>query len=1059
MNRRIRKYLSLLIFLLLSVINTLGQQYNFKNYTAKNGLANSIVNNIFQDSRGYMWFGTQGGGVSRFNGKTFRNFTSTDGLIANDVTFISEDRNGNIWIATSEGVSMYDGQVFKNFSKKEGLSEGVVFWIYADKQNNIWFAIQDGGINKYDGKSFTAFTKKDGLPSNNVFCIVEDAKNDLWLGASNGIAKYDGSRVTSYEKIDVINKKTFFSAYVDSKGVIWFGGTSGNGLLRYKNKRFEDIMLPETVKNDFIGSITEDNKGNLWFATEHGVLKYENKQFHLFTEKQGLSTNGVLSVNKDYEGNIWIGTQNGGVNMFNNESLVNYTDKDGLPSNNISTICSTADGNYVVGTPGAGIFVLEKRTNTFREISGIPEIGEINVFSVTEARNGQLWIGAQEGVFVLGKDNGKFHLITSYKKKDKVELVAALKIIEDNNGTKWVASYGSGVFRIKDDNLIVYNKKNGFISDNILTIFQDSKSNLWIGTKDEGVVKFDGKSFVNYNNKEGLADKSVWSISEDDKGNLYFGTGEKGICIFDGKKFKNYSVKDGLCSDYIPVLQWDNIDKCLWVGTDKGANRLTFLSDMSLANVRYYGEQEGFKGLDINQNAILMDKSGLIWFGSNTGLIRYDRKYDFPNITPPKLHLTGIRLAYQNVDWKMYADSVDKNRLPINLRLSHKNNNLTFDFQAFTTNNVKYTFILEGQDDEWSPLTDKPEAVFTNIDPGKNYTFRVRAVNSNGVWNKETISFSFSIAPPWWKTWWFYTLVIALAVLSIYSFINYRTAQLAKEKKVLEEKVTERTVELKQANDQLSVAFQDIKDSINYAKKIQDAILPLDEEIRKALPQSFVLFKPRDVVSGDFYWFNKKDDKIYIAAVDCTGHGVPGAFMSMIGSSLLNEIISKKGSHDAASVLKKLHQGVRKSLKQDRDSYESKDGMDLALAVIDTITNTLQYSGAKRPLLHYNNGMAQEIKADKQSIGGLEMEDNYIFNNHNFPIQKGDTFYLFTDGYVDQFGGEREKKYSTKRFKETLASIQQLTMTEQKVKLDNEIETWKSGIEQIDDILVIGLRF
>jgi ligand-binding sensor domain-containing protein/serine phosphatase RsbU (regulator of sigma subunit) len=1057
--RFIRHILLLFLFQLIQDTLILAQQYNFKNFSAKNGLANAIVNNVFQDSRGYMWFGTQGGGVSRFNGKTFRNFAKQDGLISNDVTFITEDKKGNIWIATSEGVSMYDGLVFKNFSAKEGLSPGVVYWIHADKANNIWFAIQEGGINKYDGKTFTSFTTKDGLSSNNVFCIVEDLKNDLWFGLSNGIARYDGTRIISYDKIDIVNNRTFFSAWLDSKGVIWFGGTSGYGVLRYKNSRFEQLNLPEIVKDDFIGSITEDNKGNLWFATDHGVLKYENKKFHLFTEKQGLSSNRVLSVSKDYEGNIWTGTQGGGVNLFNNESFVCYTDKDGLPSKNVSSVCATAEGKYVLGTPGSGLSIFDPRSNSFTTITGIPEIEEINIFSLTEDKKGQLWIGAQEGLFVLKKTAIGYSYVRTYKKINKNQIVAALKVIEDRRGDMWIASYGSGVFRLVGDEMIAYNKNSGFFSDNILTVFEDTKGNIWIGTKDEGVVRYDGKDFKAYNIKDGLADKAVWSIAEDNKGNIYFGTGESGVCVFDGKVFRSYSMTEGLCSNYISVLQWDHIDQSLWVGTEKGVNKIKFTNDLSIETVRYYGEQEGYKGVEINQNANLMGKDGLIWFGSINGLCRYDRKYDFPNVTPPKLHLTSIRLAYQAVDWKLYADSVDENKLPVDLELSHKNNNLTFDFQAFTTDNVRYTFILEGQDEEWSPLSSNAEAAFTNISPGKTYTFKVKAVNSNGVWSKEVIEFKFSINPPWWQTWWFYTIVVIVALLGISGFINYRTAQLAKEKKVLEEKVEERTVELKDANIQLSHAFQDIKDSINYAKKIQEAILPLDEEIKKALPQSFVLFKPRDVVSGDFYWFNKKDDKVYIAAVDCTGHGVPGAFMSMIGSSLLNEIVSKKGTHDAASVLKKLHQGVRKALKQDRDSYESKDGMDLALAVIDTTTNILQYSGAKRPMFHYNNGFFEEIKADKQSIGGLEMEDNYTFTNHNFEIKTGDTFYLFTDGYVDQFGGEKGKKFSTKRLKETLEQMQSLSMKEQGSKLNVIIDDWKSELEQIDDILVIGLRF
>jgi ligand-binding sensor domain-containing protein/serine phosphatase RsbU (regulator of sigma subunit) len=1054
-----RKILFLFSFLLLQITISVAQQYNFKTFTPKNGLASSIVNGIFQDSKGYLWFATQGGGVSRFNGRVFKNFTKADGLIANEVTYVSEDKQGNIWIATLEGVSKFDGITFTNYTTAQGLSENSVYFILADEKG-VWFATRGGGVCLYDGKKFKSLTTQDGLSSNIVYCISKDRKGNYWFGLEKGIAQYNGTQITSYSTLDLLKSKTFFSSYVDSKGTIWFGGTTNNGVIKYDASGFHKVTLPEEVQYDFIGGITEDKKGNMWFATDHGALKLENRVFHLFDEKKGLSSNGVLCVSSDYEGNVWIGTQGGGVNLFNNESFENYIDKDGLTSKNISAICQYDNDNYIIGTTGLGLNFYNSGTNTFTTSSGINEIDQSTIFSVITDRSKNIWVGAQEGVFVLQKENKGYKIIKHYTKVKDVQLLAALKVIEDRQGNIWVASYGSGVFRIKGDDITNFNIKNGFASDNILTVFEDSKGNIWIGTKDAGVVKFDGTDFKKYGSDEGLKDKGIWSITEDKNGVLYFGTGESGLAYFDGKEFKMMSTADGLCSNYIPALLFDNISSCIWIGTEKGINKLTFRDNFAIASLRYYGDQEGYKGIETNQNAILIDNKGAVWFGTINGLSRYNRQYDSPNITPPKLHLSGIRLAYQTVDWKTFADSVDpRTNLPMNLELSHKNNNLTFDFQAFTTDNVRYSFMLEGQDEEWSPLSSNTEAVFTNISPGKAYTFRVKAVNSNGVWSKEVIEFKFSISPPWWQTWWFYTLVVIVALGGISGFINYRTAQLAKEKKVLEEKVEERTVELRDANDQLSVAFQDIKDSINYAKKIQDAILPLDEEIKKALPQSFVLFKPRDVVSGDFYWFNKKDDKVYIAAVDCTGHGVPGAFMSMIGSSLLNEILSKKGAHDAASVLKNLHKGVRKALKQDRDSYESKDGMDLALAVYDTTTNTLQYSGAKRPMFHYNDGAFEEIKADKQSIGGLEMEDNYTFTNHNFEIKKGDTFYLFTDGYVDQFGGEKGKKFSTKRLKETLETMQSLSMKEQGAKLASIIDNWKSEVEQIDDILVIGLRF
>jgi ligand-binding sensor domain-containing protein/serine phosphatase RsbU (regulator of sigma subunit) len=1056
---RISKVIFYLLLLFLFQNYSVAQQYNFKNYTTKNGLSNSTINNIFQDSKGFIWFSTQGGGVSVFNGKNFKKYTKEDGLISNEVTCVTEDKKGNIWIGTSSGISKFDRSHFTNYSEKEGLkSADGVYWILADKNGYLWCATRGAGVSRFDGNKFIAFSKKEGLASDQVFCIAEDKRGDLWFGLDNGISKYDGKKIINYDTVTLLKHKIFFSSYTDSRGNIWFGSI-GDGVIKYNGVSFTKIDLPESIKNDFIGSIAEDKKGNIWFATEHGVLKQERNRFHLFNEKEGLSSNGVLSVCSDYEGNMWIGTQGGGVNLFNNESFVNYTEKDGLTSKSISDLYQADDENYLVGTTSQGLNFFNSKNNSFITTSGIAQIDQSVIYSVIVDHSKKIWAGTQDGVFVLEKQNNSYKIIKDYSMIGNIRLLAALKIIEDKEGNIWIASYGSGLFKVKDGILTNFNKKNGFISDNVLTVFEDSKGIIWIGTKDAGLVKYDGKVFINYDEKAGLTDKTIWSITEDNNGVLFFGTGESGVGYLENNTFKTISTTDGLCSNYVPALKYDNVSNCLWIGTEKGINKLTFRENFAIASLRYYGEQEGYKGTEVNQNAILIDRSGTVWFGTINGLSRYNRQYDSPNITPPKLHLNGIRLAYQNVDWKKYADSVDRNNLPVGLTLSHKNNNLSFDFQAFTTDNVKYTFILEGQDEEWSPLSSNPEAVFTNINPGKSYTFKAKAVNSNGVWSKNVIEFSFKINPPWWQTWWFYTLVIVIVLTSIFGFINYRTAQLAKEKKVLEEKVTERTMELRDANDQLSVAFQDIKDSINYAKKIQDAILPLDEEIKRALPQSFVLFKPRDVVSGDFYWFNKKDDKVFIAAVDCTGHGVPGAFMSMIGSSLLNEIITKKGPHDAASVLKKLHQGVRKSLKQDRDSYESKDGMDLALVVLDTTTNTLQYSGAKRPLFYFNAGNFEEIKADKQSIGGLEMEDNYSFTNNDFEVKKGDTFYLFTDGYVDQFGGDKEKKYSTKRFKETLAGIQTLPLAEQKTKLDETIENWKSGIEQIDDILVIGIRF
>lgn len=250
---------------------------------------------------------------------------------------------------------------------------------------------------------------------------------------------------------------------------------------------------------------------------------------------------------------------------------------------------------------------------------------------------------------------------------------------------------------------------------------------------------------------------------------------------------------------------------------------------------------------------------------------------------------------------------------------------------------------------------------------------------------------------------------------------------------------------------------KDITDSINYAKRIQQAKLPKKENIFASLPQSFILFKPKDIVSGDFYFFNSNDQSVFIAAADCTGHGVPGALMSMIGSEKLTEAVSQ--SADTSEILKYLNKGIKKSLNQSDSIDSTRDGMDIAICAVDTENCIVKYAGANRPLWIIGKGekVLFEIKATKKAIGGLT-EDNQHFDTHELKLKQGDTFYISTDGYADQFGGKEGKKLMTKNLKKILLDIQDKSMQEQKIYLDNFVENWKTGIEQLDDILVIGVR-
>ncbi|MCC6691164.1 MAG: tetratricopeptide repeat protein [Bacteroidia bacterium] len=261
-------------------------------------------------------------------------------------------------------------------------------------------------------------------------------------------------------------------------------------------------------------------------------------------------------------------------------------------------------------------------------------------------------------------------------------------------------------------------------------------------------------------------------------------------------------------------------------------------------------------------------------------------------------------------------------------------------------------------------------------------------------------------------------------------------------------------------NQKLIVENQnkEITDSINYARQIQQAILPSEMLISKSLPNHFILYKPKAIVSGDFYFFSEKKDKLFIAVVDCTGHGVPGAFMSMIGNNLLTQIINEKEVSDPSEILNQLHRAVRHVLQQDVENAGNRDGMDISLIALHKNLKTLEFAGANRPLYLIRNGKLVETKGDKSPIGGMQFELQRKFSLNKIELEKNDSIYLFSDGYADQFGGEKGRKFMVKNLQKSLLEINGLPFNKQRDKLDSIIENWKGNLEQIDDILVIGIQ-
>jgi ligand-binding sensor domain-containing protein/serine phosphatase RsbU (regulator of sigma subunit) len=1068
-------------FLLSQQKITLAQQFNFKPFSSKNGLIGSIVNAIFQDKQGFVWFGTQGSGISRFDGKIFQNINKSDGLISSEITFITQDHKNNLWIASTEGVSKYDGTTFTNYGPKQGLSKGVVYWIYEDDKNKMWFAIKGGGVNFFDGETFTKITTLDGLPSNDVYNIQQDNAGNYLFGSSKGIAKYDGKTITSFITTKEVGDKMFFSSFKDSKGAIWFGGYSGCGVVKYKNEKFEKFELPEELKEDFIGSITEDKKGNYWFATDHGALKYNpsfnkkpqkdtafslSEKFHLFTDKQGLAANITLAVCPDYEGNVWLGTQGGGASLFLNKSFTNYNEKDGLTNKTINCIYEVGPNKFLLGTDGNGVLLFEATTNAFQKINNNAQLNNnVFVYSMMKDTKQNIWVGTKDGVYVFRETLNNYSVIKKYTKIEGQDLFNITSIIEDKKGNIWIGSHGSGVFLVSGNTTKNYCKKTGFFSDEILTVFEDNNSNIWLGTLNEGAIKYDGATFSNFTIKKGLLERAVWSICEDEKGIMYFGTGGSGVIAFNGTLFKSFNTKSGLASNYNPAIAYDKRSNSLWIGNDKGINKLKINSALGIEKIQTFGEQDGFQGIEVNQNAIQIDSKGLIWFGSVNGLARYNREQDTENIAPPKIQITGIKLAYQEVDWRLYADSINPlTKLPINLRLNYINNNLTFEFQALTTDRQRYTFILEGQDKKWSPLSTNNTAVYSNISPGRTYKFKVKAINNSGIWSLEESCFTFKIKAPWWQTWWFRVFAVILIVFSFMLFLKWRIKKLRANEKILVKLVAQRTSQVEQEKKiveeqkkEIEEKHKEIKDSINYAQRIQHALLASREILDCNLKNYFVFFKPKDVVSGDFYWAAKlRNNDFLLLTADSTGHGVPGAIMSMLNISCLNDAV-KDGLLIPSDILDHTRGLIIKKLSNDGSEEGGKDGMDASLISFDSGGKKLSYAAANNPVCVVRGDQFINLKADRMPISKHE-KDEVPFTHNELALENNDMVFTLTDGFQDQFGGPRSKKFMFKQLQNLLLKISPLPLPQQKSELESALTKWMGDTDQIDDICIIGVR-
>ena len=1038
-------------------------QNTFKNFNPSNEKTGAAVRALLQDSNGYLWLGSSGG-LIRYNGIDFKKYLREDSLSDNDISAFYMSGKDSIWLGYSNGqIAVFNtaGEKFENFNPDEGLPAQKITAIQKDSEGKIWFATYGEGIYFYDGTRIHSINSDDGLSDNSVYTIFIDKNGQIWAGTDGGISIINPHENDKSKQLKKLSMKDGLPdnivKFISQDETSILIAMQDSGVCRYfpEQKRFDNSFFPGVWNYGSVSSFAMDKMGALWIGTsQNGLIQYflHSGDVRFYNHKNGLASNAVFTVMEDREHTIWVGSSSG-ISQYNYSRFEFLNQKDGLLSNNIYAFFTDSKGNYWIGSDvGLTRYSISSMGKTeVKNYTVKNGISHQQVVSIFEDVTGNIWLGTYGGG--VCKLNPSTEKIQIYSEKNGLANNNVMSIAADKNGNIWFATLG-GVSRISSDGLIKnFFAKDGIGSDYAYFVFNDSKNNIWLATDGGGIVKYDGTNFKTYGKNEGLGSETVFSIDEDKNGNIWLSAADAGIYKYDGLlgehegSFQNYNSKNGLRDDSPSVLICDHQNNVI-IAHKSGIDKYNSISN----TFQYFGADEGLTSFEPNLNAVHKQKDGIIWLGTTNGAVKYNTSESLNNLVEPLTKITRLRVL---------TEDMQLNSEPT---FQHNQNNITFDFIGLSLTNpqkVRYRIMLENFDKDWSAEMQATTFNYPYLPPG-NYKFLVKACNNDGLWNKIPASYEFTIKPPFWLTWWFWTFTISFVFGSAYFYTKWKTRKIESEKKILEQKVQDRTKEIMMQKQIIEEKSKNITDSINYAKKIQQAILPPTETIYKTLPDSFVLYKPKDIVSGDFYFFAQKNNHILLAAVDCTGHGVPGAFMSMIGSNQLQQIINEKAITRPSEILTQLNKGIKIALRQSEQNSQ-KDGMDLALVSFNPDCRNsenyqLEFAGAYRPLYHISEGKLNEVKSDKTAIGGIT-DENYAFGNKQIPLKKNDVVYICSDGYSDQFGGPDEKKFMTKRFKELILTIQDKNMSEQKEILEKTIENWKGDLEQMDDILVIGIKF
>jgi ligand-binding sensor domain-containing protein/serine phosphatase RsbU (regulator of sigma subunit) len=1045
----------LINLMLLSGSFSFSQNFRFIEYDAENGLCDNFIYNIIQDDNGYLWLGT-GEGLCRFDGFNFTHEFLGDSIPKSPVKKSFKDSRGRLWFGFDNGdIALLENLHFRLFSPDEQ-NRSTINGFTEDSKGNIIVATQDKGLIRISpDNTFTILT--DGLEGQLVSSILLTSDNDCLIGTFDGLFLYRFdtnsikiSLIGRLEDIPYTNVQTISAG--KEKNVYWVGTADegafklkklGDELLSYKVTKLSD--KPEFSYSD-IHDVFEDEENNLWLSTGgQGVFKFnysghdsEYTSFSNYNEKNGLSSPYIYDIYEDIEGNYWFASYGAGISVLRDQSFLFYEFEDLNFGSNVLSLVQVGD-NYWLGGE-TGIMITDINGNRKEYLGTAAGIPDDKITSLYYDGISSVWAGtSRNGIY-------KFNVKTKKANRYFVSNNSLENTINDLIGIKdtiWSATNG-GIFEF---DLIkgTYESTTtteGLPHNKVRDLYLDNSGNIWVATRSNGLYNYTAKKELKI---DGGAELEFISVTQDQAGNLWAITNGDGVFEFSSDSLRYFSTNDGLRSNYCYSIDTDSKGN-IWIGHRLGMSRI----DRDSRNIQSFSVEQGISA-DCNLNAVLNNKNNNLVFGTSKGLIEYVPSQDKIDSIPPKLNITSLIISDKpyEVDKPVLLDygiyKIQINFIGINLKNPDK---------------VTYQLKLDGYDD-WSEPTNIPYENYIRVDDG-NYTFMLKACDESGICTETPLTLDIQISMPFWKRWWFILLSLIFLFSVVFVIIKIRERNQKQIQEYLQRSLDERTKEVMEQKEEIENKNRDITDSINYAQRIQASILPPIKKLHDTFAGSFVFYQPRDIVSGDFYWYDRVwGNKFVIVCADSTGHGVPGAFMSMIGTTLIKDICNRPEVRSPAEILKTLDQEIQDALNQNVEAEKSNDGMDIIVAEIDIEKRYLRIASAMRPLILYIDGQQVYVKGSRNSVGGRfdEDSDEKVFENEGFQMNKGDIIYMFSDGYPDQFGGPLGKKFKMVRLKNLIRDIHDKPMEEQYNYVKSNFMLWKEDLEQVDDVLFMGIKF